>query len=381
MSVLKFILFFILILINFPSFAQNEPIEIPDDPYQIYEVWMKDNRLFEGKIETLDRGKILLKSTLFGNEIVSILDVKSIRPLYRIDYEKKKLFIGRKKVILKDSTAIVGKATQQRSNYFVIVSDDGQRYLLDYNEVEKIKDMPYFKTKEKQLNSNYANYLFSPSGYTIQQGQVDFHSKNLYFNAIEIGIMDWLSMSVGADVGFANSFRFKRPFKDKTYFFGSLKASYKASDKWNVAFGSYFMRPNSNWDLLPDSTTLMPFLINTFGNKETNISFGVSLPKQKQFTNRPIYTFSGIARVLKQFALITDNWIKPVQYVEKDLASSKMVEKYEPHLSLGIRYLGRRLSLDIGGTYRGVGPTGTGQSYQSRDLALGVFFGLKYQLR
>ena len=380
MAIKKY-LFILFLLGNIHIYAQDIPIEIPDDPYQLYEVWMKDNRLFEGKIEALDHGRIRLTSNEFGNNIVSILDVKSIRPLYRFDYEKKKLFIGRKKVVLKDSTEVVGKATQQRKNYFVITSDDGQRYLLDYNDVDEIKDMRYFKPKENQINTNYANYLFTPSSYTLAQGRVNYHNTNLYFNGLEIGITNWLSMSVGADIGFVNSYRKNRLLNNKTYFFGTLKASYNASDRWSVAIGSYIMRPNSFWDLVPDSTTLMPFIINTFGSKETNISFGVSLPKQKQFTEKPIYSFSGIARVLTQFALITDNWIKPVTYEEIDNFSLRVVEKYEPHLSIGVRYLGNRITLDVAGTYRGVGPTGSGRSYRKRGLELGFLLGFKYQLR
>lgn len=381
MSIFKYLLFVVLFTSSVNIIAQNDPIEIPHDPTQIYEIWMKDNRLFEGKVEALDNGNILLESSLFGNEIVSVLDVKSIKALYRIDYEKKKLFLGRKKVVLKDSTVIVGKAMQQRAQHFVILADDGQRYLLEYDVVDEIKDLPYFKTKEKQSNSNYANYLFTPSGYTLQQGAANFHNTNLYYNAIEVGIMDWLSMSAGFDIGFANSLRSSRPIKDNSYFFGSIKASYKATDKWNVAIGSYFMRPNSYWELVPDSTTLMPFVINTFGSKETNISFGIAIPRQEQFTNKLVYSFSGVARVMKQFALITDNWIKPVSYTERGLTTVDIIETYEPHLSMGVRYLGERLTIDIAGSYRGKGPRGTGRSYQPRALELGFILGLKYQLR
>ena len=76
--------------------------------------------------------------------------------------------------------------------------------------------------------------------------------------------------------------------------------------------------------------------LGTYGNKDSNVTATLAWGSvEGDAFNKPLFTVSGMTRIAKKTALITENWFVPTD------------TSYEPLFSYGIRFFGENLAIDL----------------------------------
>jgi hypothetical protein len=95
----------------------------------------------------------------------------------------------------------------------------------------------------------------------------------------------------------------------------------------------------------------------TYGNKNNNITGALGWGwADGNFSSKPLVTISGMTRLSKRVALVSENWIVPG-------AGSK--SSYYGIFSYGVRFLGEKTSIDLA-------------FMNNRDISKGIFIGIPW---
>jgi hypothetical protein len=173
-------------------------------------------------------------------------------------------------------------------------------------------------------NTQSTRYLFSPSGYGLDDGAGYYQLTMLLSNQLGYGITDYFSIGAGI-----------MPI----YFLYGIappvwitpKVSIPVfKEKLSLGGGAIFGAA------LGFGTVVLPFAVSTIGNRHTNLTVGFGYPFINAEWYKPVYNLSGMLRLKKSAYLITENYFTNFQgnnYIA---------------LSLGGRFVAAKISLDYG---------------------------------
>jgi len=178
-----------------------------------------------------------------------------------------------------------------------------------------------------RTDPNKSMYIFSPSAFPIGKGNKYFRDFWILFPSMNFGLSDVFSLQVGGiwvpgiEV-------------DKIPLIGSIKASIYQQGKLSLASGVMYTK-------IPNAGAGFVFATGTYGDNfnHTSLSLGWGYSKfdnEWNIMDRPIAVVAGNYRLSQSFALVTENWIFP------ELAFNEIP------FSLSLRFLGKKLSVDIG---------------------------------
>lgn len=186
-------------------------------------------------------------------------------------------------------------------------------------------------------NPNCTRYLFAPSAIQLRKGEGYYQNFYGAGNAVNVGVTNYFSMG-GGILGPAGIFL-------------TPKVGTNIIDNVHIAGGllignGFFPINGNNFGLG------IGYAVVTFGNYDHNITGGVGygFVNSKGETNlqeQPMFTASGMARLGKKFAIVSENWFVPVTGDPFNRGYST-ISHYETFFSYACRIMGEKSTLDVG---------------------------------
>jgi len=261
--------------------------------------------------------------------------------------------VPRKQVFvrLKDGTTLRGQVLSSRDNEVRLQTDNLGTVVLELTRIAEISEVEGFNRNGRFYFRSpfYTNYFVSPTALTLRQGEATYQNTYLFFNGVNFGVSDNLTLGGGALLlpGVPTQLLFVTPkicfnrngavkvgagtvalvlFETRYRYGGGTSQSYRNTQVGGVFYGAV-----------------------TFGDEEKHgtITAGWAYGGG-EVANSPVITASYLARVSRRVAVMTENWLVPGN--RNDFATSI--------LSGGIRLSGERIGGDFGLWI----PIGTGSS-------------------
>jgi hypothetical protein len=267
------------------------------------------------------------------------------------------------KVILKSKNKFTGQIVKEEEQSLTLKIADSSFVKVHENDIEDVRKLNPNKIKrglywDENLHSQ--RYLFSSSAYTMDKG--DFTYRNIlgFYNGLEYGITNRLSISGGLNMYsvLAND------YTTRIYNFAVKYGGWKLSKKMTAAVSFNFSDVRFNlYDYFNkgDKHTSLTGLL-TYGNTDNHLTIGLGAYQFRgvhhkfDINFRDIYDYktnifgtfrlNGILRFSNYFALVTENWIV-------------INNEYSDFFSVGIRFLKYRFMAELAMIHK----TDTGLSY------------------
>lgn len=263
-------------------------------------------------------------------------------------------------IILNDGSELVSKVIYNDTSVIKIKTafvDELTLPIKNIKNVEKIKMSAIKKGNIWFENPNSTRYLFSPSAFNLKKGEGYYQNTYLILNSFNYGVTN--NISIGGGLEFISTFTSLASGPFNPIFYITPKVGFKASEKIGVGAGIWYARIPSidTGGFAKSQGAGIPYIISTYGNMDDNVTVGMgwSFVKDK-FSKMPIFTFSGMKRISKKTALITENWIVYLDYTDTStemmpggtmLTTTTVTKKYYPVYSYGVRFFGEKLAVDL----------------------------------
>ncbi|MBK7428451.1 MAG: hypothetical protein IPI60_16270 [Saprospiraceae bacterium] len=227
---------------------------------------------------------------------------------------------------LTDGTIIICKILQKDSVQLVVKTASIQQIEIPIIKLKSITELNISNFKNGKYwfpNPNSTRYLLGPSAFNLKKGEGYYQNSNLIFNSFNYGITDNISIGAGLELLSLISAGSVNPI-----FFINPKIGYKITDKFHAGGGVLL------------GTTLsgglgITYAIGTFGTPDHNLTGSIGWGFiGGRFSKNPTVTVSGMTRISKKAALVTENWFIPGS-------------EYSKYYSYGIRFFGEKLAVDL----------------------------------
>jgi hypothetical protein len=228
---------------------------------------------------------------------------------------------------LKDGSTIIGRVIEIKENEIQFETEIGTM-TIPILKIENIKEIPVSPTRKKEYwfpNPNTTRLFLGPTGRTLKKGNCYFSDVYLFFPLIAYGVTDYITISGGVSL-------FPGVGGDQLLYLAP-KVKLISTDKFNLSTGSLIIKPPSFGS---DDTPLIGMLygVGTYGTHDANATFGLGYGfVDKDFAEEPMLMLGGELRQSRNTAFVTENWFLPGMN--------------SPLFSLGIRFFGRNLSVDL----------------------------------
>jgi hypothetical protein len=233
-----------------------------------------------------------------------------------------------RKITMIDGTVFIGVLVSETSQTISLET----RYLgiidLSRNDIQQIEvlDSDSMEGGESWFeNPNSTRYLFGPSAIPLKKGEGYYQNVYVILQSFNYGLTKNISIGAGFDV--------ITPFVREVppFFFITPKASFRLGEKVHLGGGLLY----ANTAAFEISGFGIGYGIFTYGTAENNITAGLGWGFiEGDFTEGPIVTLSGMARVSRRLGLVSENWIVPV-------------DGYYGVLSYGLRFMSEKITVDL----------------------------------
>jgi hypothetical protein len=235
----------------------------------------------------------------------------------------------------------------------VLLLNDGKNYAIQTDNlgvvnipvenvlmVEHLDKKPEVSKEEWFVPLRNTNYLVNQSAFSTDKGELRYINLAVFSSSISYGFSDQLSGSAGFVTFYP------------TVLNVGLKYSVAASKNahFAIAGNTFIYTANTN------TTVKTLSVLGTFGTSNKNLTIGGTwvFAGQDDFGNNPLITVSGITRLSKGIALMTDNVLTTSKRATYDyLSSTGMVNTntktvIDGGISYGVRFLWPTTLLDLG---------------------------------
>jgi hypothetical protein len=238
-------------------------------------------------------------------------------------------------ITLNDGSVISGKLTAINDTEVVIVSGAMGEVHLQKANIKTMTPVSAFNEKQSGVwfdNPNPTKYLVGNSAIPLEKNSGYYQNTWIFFNSFSYGITKNISISAGFEI-FSILAKGDGPFA----YYINPKASFKIASNFYAGGNILYANTIKNTGDFGGLGTLNGFA--TYGNNNNNITCALGWGYSNgEFSSKPLVTISGMARVSKRIAFVSENWIVPEVGDER---------KYYGILSYGIRFLGEKTSIDL----------------------------------
>ena len=258
-----------------------------------------------------------------------------------------KSVVGKRWIVeTRDGSVIQGVYLGQAEGGIRLMTDSAGELVIPHTQIKstRIVDQSQFRDGQYWFeNPNATRYLFTPSAYSLKKGEAYYQNTYLVLNSFNIGITDNITMGGG--------FEMISTITGNPVFFLTPKATFKVSKKWRAGGGVLYANAVG---LENDFSGLgIGYGIATYGNSDDNATLGLGYGfVDRDFSTRPMVTLSGMKRVGRRIAFVTENWFVPI-------------DSYSGIFSYGIRFMGERITVDLA-------------FLNNRDIASDIAIGVPY---
>jgi hypothetical protein len=233
-------------------------------------------------------------------------------------------------VLLKDGQKLKGKLVSQDAGG-VTIESSGALMQFPAASVQALA-VPGSDAAEGAWprDPNRTRYLYSPTGFMLQQGEGYVSQTELLLTTVGFGLTDWLTVQAGTVIPVL----FYEP--SSTPFILALKVGGSPSEHVHLAGGfQAFAVPG-----LASGTAGLLFATVTLGTENANLGVSAgppfSLGGGTSELGKVVVSVSGNLRVSRSIALVSENWFVQVE------GSTEVVG------SAAVRFIGDRLGVDAG---------------------------------
>lgn len=240
-------------------------------------------------------------------------------------------------VTLKDKTHYLGTIESESTNYIVLYNaSTGTRTEIPINQIQQKKIIPTKAIKNNEYwfeNPNATRYLFGPSAFNLKKGEGYYQNTMLLLNSFNVGITDYFS--IGGGIEFLSTFITLSQGNFNPIIYFTPKVGFSVADNIHVG-GGVLLASIPQFGETSNTGLGMLYGLGTYGNLDHNVTatIGWGSVDGNSF-NKPLITVSGMTRVAKKTALVTESWLIPTD------------SSYEPMFSYGVRFFGENIAVDL----------------------------------
>ncbi len=233
-------------------------------------------------------------------------------------------------VVLKDGSELHGELVQKSADQIVIKTAAMGEITIAAGDIEKIDETTaadYKGGKYRFPNPSYSKYLWGQTGRNLKKGDGYYQNVLIVFNSAHYGITNWFSIGAG--------FEGISTFMGEPIFFVMPKFGYEFFK--NFSAGISYLYGNAAVAIEEGGFSGIGVIYGTvtYGNMDYNGTVGFGWAHAEgSMTNDPLITVSGMARVARRLAIVTENYLIPA-------------DPYYAIFSYGLRILGERSAFDI----------------------------------
>jgi hypothetical protein len=342
--------------------AQESPqYTTQEDLLSIYLIRLNDNTSLSGKILERNNNEIIFYDITIGKVTIPLSKIASITrhsgDLYCI-------------LTTNDDKTFTGLIVSQNEKEVILKTESLGDLTISNTKIKDIKIVE----KDQIVNGKYffsnphpTRYFFGPSAIPLNKGEGYFQNAWILANSVQYGVTDHFSVGGGMVIPFLFFVTPKFGFKVSDYVHagGGLIIASTISKEANfgvgAAYGSLTLGTyennftiNAGWGAVKEAK----YVYNPVTQTETNSSAWT-------FSKRPMFTFSGMARLARKFAVISENWVFSTKDENYNYTThtSTYTYKYHSVLSAGFRFLGEKNSFDFGLAFPVIGETSIGIPY------------------
>lgn len=225
-------------------------------------------------------------------------------------------------VTMKDGTEYKGTIVTQNNETVVLKTPNGTLNLLSAN-VATIENYDY-EGKFEFPNPHDTRYFFGPSGIPVKKGKGYYQNVLLSGNFVNYGITKNISLGGGLE--------FISTVLGNPVWFLTPKVGFDISKNLHAGGGVIVA------GLAGEGTASLGYGVFTVGHAETNFTIGAGYGFiNGEVSQNPAIMLSGTHRVSRSIALLSENYILPI--------NSSQTFYFGIH---GIRILSKRNSFDLG---------------------------------
>lgn len=247
---------------------------------------------------------------------------------------------------LKDGSTLLARIVDQNDDRLKIVTAGGVAMELPRESVDRIEQRSTPDAESRPSDSNYTRLLFSPTGRPLEKGTGYFSDHYVVFPGVTYGVTDNFSISGGVSVipglGLSEQLFYVAPRFGKQF-----------SDRVAVSGGVLYARGGED----DEGQLGLGFAMATFGQPDKSLTVGGGVARtvdsytqwssadgrgryetRRDVSYTPVIVFGGTARLSRRIAFVSENWL----ILHDDFKLS------EQPFALGLRFLGDRLSADVG---------------------------------
>lgn len=238
-------------------------------------------------------------------------------------------------ITLNDGSMVSGKLLSITDTEVVIESGSMGEVRLQKANIKSMTEVLAINDKKTGIwfeNPNPSKYLLGSSAIPMEKKTGYYQNTWIFFNSISYAFTNNISVSGGFEI-----FSLMAGGDGVYAFYINPKASFKVAN--NFYAGGTILYANTI-KTAADFGGLATFNgFATYGNKNNNITGGLGWGwADGDFSSKPLITISGMARVSRRIALVSENWIIP------EVGDGG---NYYGILSYGIRFLGEKTSIDL----------------------------------
>ncbi len=229
---------------------------------------------------------------------------------------------------MKDGSVLLARVVDEEAGGLKIVTLGGVAIDLPRTSIESVKPRENAEASARPSGSNDTRLLFSPTGRPLPRGAGYFSDHFLVFPGAAYGLTDNLSIGAGVSVipGLGLS---------EQLFYVSPRIGKQFSDRVAVSGGVLYARGGEGTD---NAELGVGFAMATFGGPDKSLTLGLAVPIGREVSRTPVLIVGGTARLSRNLSLVSENW----------LVLGEGFKLSEQPFALGVRFLGDRLSADVG---------------------------------
>jgi hypothetical protein len=228
-------------------------------------------------------------------------------------------------VTLKDGTVMQGTLQSENADEIVLVTENVGTVTIKRDKIKSLVLLDSRNYKGGKLwfeNPGYSRYFLS-SGIQLKKGDGYYQNVDLAINTVNYGITSFFSIGGGVEL--------YSTLSGHPIFLLMPKLGFKLGE--SLWLGGNLLYVNGFSGLGDFGGAGLGFGTLTYGNLNNNISVGAGWGYwDLNWSDKPVFTVSGMARVSRRIGFVTENWIVPDYII----------------FSYGIRFIGEKIAVDIG---------------------------------
>lgn len=248
---------------------------------------------------------------------------------------------------LKDGSSLRARIVDQNGERLRIVTLGGLAMEIARTSLDRVETAGNGNEASRPSDSNCSRLLFSPTGRPLARGEGYFSDHYVIFPGATYGLTDHLSLGGGVSVipGLG---------LNEQLFYVSPRFGRQFTDQVAASVGLLYAHEG---DAGPEGHLAVGFAVATLGRPERSVTIGAGAVRtvseeyynhqvngetrgdfRYQASYTPIVMVGGTARLSRRIALVSENW----------LILGDGFKLSEQPFALGLRFLGDRLTADVG---------------------------------